>query len=90
LTNYAVLVFNGAKELEGKIDTKKVLQFSKSAVVDSILSPEQIFNSWRYLLDAEKAGTKNVKLQLSFTDIKEDWTLELRNSILEIKKGKQQ
>ena len=78
----------GAKELEGKIDAKKVLQFGKSAVAGSVLSSEQIFNSWRYLLDAEKAGTKKLKLQLSFTDTKEDWTLELRNSILEMKKGR--
>ena len=67
---------------------QKVLQFGRSAVVGNELSPEQIFNSWRYVLDAEKVGTKNLKLHLSFTDVKEDWILELRNSILEIKKGR--
>ncbi len=78
----------GAKELEGKIDAKKMLQFSRSTMLGIELPPDQIFNAWRYLLDAEKAGTKNLKLQLSFTDIKENWILEMRNSILEIKQGK--
>ena len=78
----------GAKELEGKIDAKKMLQFSRSSMLGIELPPDQIFNAWRYLVDAEKAGTKNLKLQLSFTDLKENWILELRNSILETKQGK--
>jgi alkyl sulfatase BDS1-like metallo-beta-lactamase superfamily hydrolase len=77
----------GARELEGKIDTKKMLQFSRSSMVGIELPPDQIFNAWRYVLYAERAGTKHLALQLSITDIDEHWILELRNSILDIKRG---
>lgn len=80
----------GAKELEGTINPKAILQRSKKRLMGGELTPRVVFNNWRYLIDAEKAGQTPLAIQLNFTDISESWTLVLRNSILEITQNSQQ
>ena len=44
----------------------------------------QILERWRYLLNAEYAGTNRILIGLEVTDTGERLGLELRNSILEL------
>ena len=46
-----------------------------------------MLQSWRYQVDADKAGDKSLVLGFEFTDSADAYTVELRNSILEIRPG---
>lgn len=74
----------GALELEGKIDPARVMK-GGMAVTQAKMTNAEILASWRYQVDADKAGDKRLSLGISFTDSGESYTVELRNSILEIK-----
>ncbi len=43
--------------------------------------------NWRYQVDAGKAGDNRMTLGFNFTDSGQSYTVELRNSILEITPG---
>ena len=54
-------------------------------VVQGELTGAKMVASWRYQVDADKAGGKRLSLGIVFTDSGDSYTVELRNSILEIK-----
>jgi alkyl sulfatase BDS1-like metallo-beta-lactamase superfamily hydrolase len=74
---------NGAQELEGKINPAMLMKLGMGSVQGS-LSGGEILTSWRYQVDAEKAGATRLVLGFNFTDSGDSYTVELRNSILEI------
>jgi alkyl sulfatase BDS1-like metallo-beta-lactamase superfamily hydrolase len=55
--------------------------------VQSGLTADQLLESWRYQVDADKAGDQRMVLGFTFTDSGNSYTVELRNSILEIIPG---
>jgi alkyl sulfatase BDS1-like metallo-beta-lactamase superfamily hydrolase len=74
----------GALELEGKINPALVMKVGMGVVQGEMTGAEMVA-SWRYQVDAEKAGDKRLALGVDFTDSGDSYTVELRNSILEIK-----
>jgi alkyl sulfatase BDS1-like metallo-beta-lactamase superfamily hydrolase len=77
---------NGANELDGKINPAVLMKLGM-ATVQGNLTGAELLQSWRYQVDAEKAGDKGIVLGLEFTDSGDSYTVELRNSILEISPG---
>jgi alkyl sulfatase BDS1-like metallo-beta-lactamase superfamily hydrolase len=73
----------GANELEGKIDPNVLMKMGMRVVQGEMTSAE-ILASWRYQVDAQKAGSTRLSLGFNFTDSGENYVVELRNSILEI------
>ena len=51
------------------------------------LSGAELLESWRYQVDPEKAGDTGMVVGFEFTDSGDAYTVELRNSILEITPG---
>lgn len=78
---------NGANELEGKVDSRSLLQRGTQQMYGSLPAGE-LLDSWRYQVNAEKAGNTRVTLGMHFTDSKESYLLELRNSILDVREMK--
>jgi alkyl sulfatase BDS1-like metallo-beta-lactamase superfamily hydrolase len=75
---------NGAQELEGKVNPAMLMKMGLGSVQGN-LSGAEILTSWRYQVDAGKAGDTRLSLGINFTDSGDSYTVELRNSILEIK-----
>jgi len=76
----------GALELEGAFDPADVLTVAL-AMVQTHRSAGEVFTSWRYLLDADAAGTTHLIVAFNLTDVAETWTVELRNGILDVRQG---
>jgi alkyl sulfatase BDS1-like metallo-beta-lactamase superfamily hydrolase len=76
----------GALELEGAFDPADVLTVAL-AMVQTQRSAGEVFTSWRYLLDADAAGTTHLIVAFDLTDVAETWTVELRNGILDVRQG---
>jgi alkyl sulfatase BDS1-like metallo-beta-lactamase superfamily hydrolase len=76
----------GALELEGAIDPNQIL-----AAMLEMLGAEgtgaDVVRGWRYLVDADRAGTAEVSVGLRITDTGEELTVRLRNSVLHVTDG---
>lgn len=84
---------NGANELEGKVNSRMLIG-TGLRVVQGSLPPRRLLESWRYQVDADKAGATHMQLGFRFTrptdsgpQVVESYVVELRNSILEIHTG---
>jgi alkyl sulfatase BDS1-like metallo-beta-lactamase superfamily hydrolase len=77
---------NGANELDGKINPGALMTRGMQSVQGSLPAAGMLQN-WRYQVDAQKAKDTRLVLGFSFTDVSESYTVELRNSILEITPG---
>jgi alkyl sulfatase BDS1-like metallo-beta-lactamase superfamily hydrolase len=76
----------GALELEGVIDPDAILGAMLSMLAASG-SAREVMNGWRYVLDTEKAGTRELKVGVRLTDTGEEATARLRNSVLLVGDG---
>lgn len=77
----------GALELEGKIDTAKMLAELNGVLFDAEkVSTPLVFENLKYRINPERAASKHIVLGYEFIDTKEKFSLELRNSILEIRR----
>lgn len=76
----------GALELEGAFDPGQVLAGALAGLSAARTAGETL-TSWRYLLDAEAAGTTGLKIVFDVADTDEKWTVELRNGILDVQSG---
>jgi alkyl sulfatase BDS1-like metallo-beta-lactamase superfamily hydrolase len=84
-TNWRGFYLSAALELEGQIDPQKVLQAIKSkSFKPDQLSSAQLFNALRFYVDAESIKDKHIKIAYIISDTGKKFTLEIRNSILEI------
>ena len=77
---------NGANELDGKVNPAGLMKLGMQSV-QSRLSGAELLESWRYQVDADKAGDSRMVLGFEFTDSGDSYVVELRNSILEISPG---
>ena len=77
---------NGANELDGKLQPGMLMALGLQGV-QAELAAGQILESWRYQVDADKAGDTGMVLGIEITDSGDAYTVELRNSILEITPG---
>jgi alkyl sulfatase BDS1-like metallo-beta-lactamase superfamily hydrolase len=77
---------NGANELDGKVNPAVLMTMGLQAAQGALAGGE-LLQSWRYQLDAEKAGDTRLVMGFEFTDSGDSYTVELRNSILEISPG---
>jgi alkyl sulfatase BDS1-like metallo-beta-lactamase superfamily hydrolase len=76
---------SGALEIEGKIDPLALQRQVTSQVLDpTTLQSIGLFTLFRYRINPERANGKTIRLGYNFTDTKENFTLTLRNGILEI------
>ena len=76
----------GALELEGAIDPKQILGAMLSMLGAEGTARDTV-RGWRYLVDADKAGTTDLSLGLRITDTGEELTVHLRNSVLHVNDG---
>ncbi|QFU76605.1 MBL fold metallo-hydrolase [Halioglobus maricola] len=79
---------NGANELEGKVNSRMLLGMGQRVVAGS-MPPGELLRSWRYQVDADKAGATRLQLGFEFVGASESipaqtYHLTLRNSILEV------
>ena len=77
---------NGANELDGKFNPAALMSLGMKTLQDRVAGGD-LLETWRYQVDADKAGDKRMQLGFEFTDSGESYTVELRNSILEIRPG---
>lgn len=75
----------GARELDGLVDPG-ALQRTLSEQIFSVedAPTSMVLDNQRFRINPERASGKNIKLGFDFTDTGEQFTLILRNSILEI------
>jgi alkyl sulfatase BDS1-like metallo-beta-lactamase superfamily hydrolase len=84
-TNWRGFYLTAARELEGSVVPRDVLiALQKSRFDPRKLSTGQLLNLLRFRVDAEAAGDLQVSVAYSLSDRDEAYTLQLRNSILEI------
>ena len=84
-TNWRGFYLTSALELEGKVDPGKVLaRLRKVSFTPAEMTTAQLFNTQRFYVDAEAIKDTQLKVGFNFTDTNEQFTLELRNSILDI------
>jgi alkyl sulfatase BDS1-like metallo-beta-lactamase superfamily hydrolase len=76
----------GALELEGAIDPDEILE-AMMELLAAKGSGADVVRGWRYLLDADKAGTTDLSVGLRITDTGEELTVLLRNSVLHVTDG---
>lgn len=76
----------GALELEGAFDP---VAFMGQALSNFAASPtvQGHVESWRYHVDAEKAGTTEAVVGIRATDAEGEWTVRLRNSVIVVSDG---
>lgn len=84
-TNWRGFYLTAALELEGKVVPKEVRrQIMKSLFKPSHIPSNQLLENLRYRIDAEAIGDSHLTVGYHFSDRDEKFTLELRNSILQI------
>ncbi|MGH1372382.1 MAG: alkyl sulfatase dimerization domain-containing protein [Cellvibrionaceae bacterium] len=84
-TNWRGFYLTSALELEGKVNPKEVRQgIMKSLFKPSHIPTDQLLENLRYRINAEEIGDKRLTVGYHFSDTKENFTLELRNGILQI------
>jgi alkyl sulfatase BDS1-like metallo-beta-lactamase superfamily hydrolase len=76
----------GALELEDAIDPNQILA-AMLEMLGAESSGADVVRGWRYLLDADKAGTAELSVGLRITDTGEELTVRLRNSVLHVADG---
>jgi alkyl sulfatase BDS1-like metallo-beta-lactamase superfamily hydrolase len=75
---------NGAQELEGKVNPGALIKMGMQIVAGG-RSGGDILETLRYQVDAEKAADTGMVLGFDFSDSGDSYSVELRNSILEIR-----
>lgn len=76
----------GAYELEGAFDPDEVLK-GALRLWETDLTVTDALTSWRYKLDAKRAGDRRFKIGVRVADTDEELTLTLRHSTLGISEG---
>ena len=77
---------NGANELDGKVNPNALLRLGLGSAGRG-LPPARLLEFLRYQVDAERAGDTRMRVGFEFTDYEQNYSVELRNSILEIRNG---
>lgn len=72
--------------IEGKVNPDALIQLGMQSIASN-MSGDKILQTWRYQVDADKAGDTRMLLGFDFTDSGDSYSVELRNSILEIRRG---
>lgn len=84
-TNWRGFFLTSALELEGQLDPNRIQsEIARSLFKPAQLPTEQLLEMLRYRVNAEAIGDKHLKIAYHFSDTKENFTLEIRNSILQI------
>ncbi|MEP5764377.1 MAG: alkyl sulfatase dimerization domain-containing protein [Halieaceae bacterium] len=87
-TNWRGFYLSSALELEGKIQPAQVVQaLREGSFRPGQLTARELFNNLRFYVDAEEIEDMQLKIAFDIHDTGEQYTLEIRNSILEIHEG---
>jgi alkyl sulfatase BDS1-like metallo-beta-lactamase superfamily hydrolase len=85
-TNWRGFYLTAARELEGTVVPRDIiLALQKKRFDPAQLATGQLLSLLRFRVDSEKAGDKHISVAYELTDTGEAYTLELRNSILDIR-----
>jgi alkyl sulfatase BDS1-like metallo-beta-lactamase superfamily hydrolase len=83
---------SGADELDGLIDLNEIAKLGKSILmgpnVIGGMSTRSLMENMRYRVSPEQVGGTNTGYYFKFRDTGEEFTLYLRNGILEVNSGK--
>ncbi|RZT97981.1 alkyl sulfatase dimerization domain-containing protein [Rivibacter subsaxonicus] len=75
----------GALEIEGKVDPAALQRKLAAQIFAAETEPsETLFNMLRYRINPQRASGKLLRLGYRLTDTNEDFTLTLRNSVLQV------
>ncbi len=75
----------GALEIEGAFDPRELQQKLATQIFSAESMPsDALFAMLRYRINPERASGKHITLGYHFTDTSEDFTIALRNSVLQI------
>lgn len=84
-TNWRGFYLSSALELEGKINPQAIIAgLRKNSFKPEQMTTAQLFNTMRFYVDAESIEDEHLKIGFIFSDTGEKYTLEIRNSILDI------
>ncbi|GAB5413903.1 MAG: alkyl sulfatase dimerization domain-containing protein [Congregibacter sp.] len=84
-TNWRGFYLTAARELEGSVNPRNILQALQQNRFDPTqLTTRQLLSLMRVRVDAEAAGDKHIIVTYRISDEAADYSVELRNSILEI------
>jgi alkyl sulfatase BDS1-like metallo-beta-lactamase superfamily hydrolase len=79
------LYLTGALEIEGAFDPGKFQRKMAAQLFSAESMPsDALFSMLRYRINPERASGKHITLGYHFTDTSEDFTLTMRNSVLQI------
>jgi alkyl sulfatase BDS1-like metallo-beta-lactamase superfamily hydrolase len=79
----------GALEIEGAFDPRKLQQKLATQLFSAESMPsDALFGMLRYRINPERASGKHITLGYHFTDSSEDFTLTMRNGVLQIQPGR--
>jgi alkyl sulfatase BDS1-like metallo-beta-lactamase superfamily hydrolase len=80
---------SGALEIEGAFDPLAIQRKISAQLLDPATLPAQaLFTLWRYRVNSDGASGKQASIGWRLTDTNEDFTLNLRNNILEVVPGR--
>lgn len=74
-------------ELEGTLDPAALLEGGLAVFAGTVRPAADVVNGWRYLLDADAAGTTHLAVNFDVIDSDERVAAELRNGVLVVHAG---
>ncbi|MDP5069848.1 MAG: MBL fold metallo-hydrolase [Congregibacter sp.] len=84
-TNWRGFYLTAARELEGTVVPRDIIMAMQKQRFDPAqLATEQLLNLLRFRVDADAADGKTISVAYALSDTGEAYTLQLRNSILDI------
>lgn len=84
-TNWRGFYLTAARELEGTVNPRELLiAMQRNRFDPKQLTTRQLLSLSRVRVDAEAAGEKHITVAYRITDLDEAFSLELRNSILQL------
>jgi alkyl sulfatase BDS1-like metallo-beta-lactamase superfamily hydrolase len=84
-TNWRGFYLTSALELEGKINPGEIMRgLQEHSFKPEQMTTAQLLNAMRFYVDPEYIEDTKLKIGFNFSDTKEQFTLEFRNSILDI------
>ncbi|WP_308909381.1 alkyl sulfatase dimerization domain-containing protein [Pseudokordiimonas caeni] len=86
-TNWRGFYLVGARELDGLVDSVALQEAGRARFNTDGLPSRRLLELMRYRLSPEAAADKHMKVGYVFPDRDEQFTIELRNQILDIRQG---
>lgn len=78
---WRLIYLQGATELRKGVPNTRARKSASRDILQA-MSPDLIFDYWSVRLNAEKAENKKLKINFNFTDLAQQYTVSVENSVL--------